>query len=299
MRAKSLSLKKRDAISNALSFVPMVIFILAISVYPMYSAVYHSFTKWNGITATFIGIQNYVDLVSDAQFWKLLMNNFIYMLSVPIQIVMALVIAFFLYEKVAGYRFFRALFFLPNVLSAIVIGLLFRQAFLYDGPVNMVLRSMHLDFLALDWLSNAFPAMSVINLSVIWTNFGYGVIIFFAGMTTISPSIFEAAKLDGASRRQVIFSIVLPMLTRVNEFFSVTTILWIFTGLFGYIYSITAGGPGYDTTPIEFMIYLKAFKAGGQMGSACALAVILLGLTFGISRLQMIASKKADAWEGE
>lgn len=299
MRPRSLNARKRDAMNGILSFVPAIVFILAFSVYPIFSAVFHSFTKWNGIDATFVGLKNYVDLIVDPQFWSLLLNNLIYMLSVPVQIVISLAIAFFLYEKVAGYRFFRALFFLPNVLSAIVIGMLFRQAFLYDGPVNTALRALKLDFFAVDWLSNPLSAMSVINLSVIWTNFGYGVIIFFAGMTAINPSIFEAATLDGASRGQVIFHIVLPMLTRVIEFFSVTTILWIFTGLFGYIYSITAGGPGYSTTPIEFMIYLKAFKAGGQMGSACALSVILLGLTFGISRLQMLASKKADAWEGE
>jgi ABC-type sugar transport system permease subunit len=264
----------------------------------MGSAVFHSFTKWDGVNATFVGLRNYTDFFLDIQFWKLLLNNFIYMTSVPLQIVLALVIAFFLYEKVRGYRFFRGLFFLPSVLSAIVIGLLFRQAFQYDGPINTALRFMKLDFLALEWLSNGPSAMAVVNLSVIWANFGYGVIIFFAGMTAINPSLFEAAMLDGASRIQVIMKIVLPMLTRVIEFFSVTTILWIFTGLFGYIYAMTSGGPGYETTPIEYMIYIKAFKAG-EMGSACALAVILLGLTFGISRLQMIMSRRVDTWEGE
>lgn len=298
MCSKSHTLKRRDALYSVLTFIPMILLILVISVYPICSAIIHSFTKWDGVTATFVGVQNYVDYFVDPQFWTLLMNNIIYMLSVPIQIVLALVVAFFLYEKVKGYRFFRALFFLPNVLSAIVIGLLFRQAFMSDGPINTTLRFVHLDFLAVDWLSEKLPAMAVVNFSIIWSNFGYGVIIFFAGMAAINPSIFEAATLDGASKMQVIFRIVLPLLTRVIEFFSVTTILWILTGLFGYIYSITSGGPGYDTTPIDFMIYLKAFKSG-SMGSACALAVILLGLTFMLSRLQMTASKKADSWEGE
>jgi multiple sugar transport system permease protein len=292
------SSKKRAIANNLLSFVPMIVMILVISVYPIGSAIIHSFTKWDGMNATFVGLKNYTDLLLTAQFWKLLLNNLIYMLSVPVQIVLALVIAFFLYEKVKGYRFFRGLFFLPNVLSAIVIGLLFRQAFQFDGPVNTLLRTLNLDFLALDWLSNGPTAMLIVNLSVIWANFGYGVIIFFAGMTAISPSIFEAAMLDGASRMQVITKIVLPLISRVIEFFSVTTILWIFTGLFGYIYALTSGGPGYDTTPIEYMIYIKAFK-GGTMGSACALSVILLLLTFGLSRLQMTMSRNSNTWEGE
>lgn len=289
----------RDQVNGLLSVAPMVLLILAITIYPAFNAIYHSFTEWNGIESTFIGLSNYVQIVQDAEFWRLLLNNLVYITSVPVQIVLALIITVLLYEKVTGWKFFRALFFLPNVLSAIIIGLIFKQAFMYDGPVNAILRGLGLDFLALDWLSDGFSAMAVINISVIWTNFGYGVLVFLAGMATITPSVFEAAKIDGATWFQKVFYIILPMMSKVIEFFSVTTIIWIFTGLFGYIHSITNGGPGYDTTPIEYMVYLKAFKAGSQMGYACALAVILLIITFVVSRVQMVIADKTDSGEGD
>jgi multiple sugar transport system permease protein len=291
-------LKKTDNLNALLSVAPMLVLILAFTVYPVFSALMYSFTKWNGVEATLIWLRNYRQIITDIQFWRLLLNNLIFILSVPLQIVIALVITVLLYEKIAGWKFFRALFFLPNVLSSVVIGWIFRQAFMYEGPVNEVLRRLHLDFLALDWLSNGPSAMFVIISSVVWTNFGYGVLIFLAGMSTITPSILEAALIDGANWVQKVVHIVLPMLARVIEFFSITTIIWIFTGLFGYIFAITNGGPGYATTPLEYMIYLKAFKAGSQMGYACALAVILLLITFAISRLQMFVTERIDTGEG-
>ena len=289
----------RDNLYGFLSVLPMVVLILSITIYPVFNAIFHSFTEWNGMDSKFVGLENYRQIIIDPQFWRLLLNNLIYIMSVPVQIIIALIITVLLYEKVAGWKFFRALFFLPNVLSAVVIGLLFKQGFMYEGPVNSFFRLIGLDFLALDWLSDGFSAMMVINASVIWTNFGYGVIVFLAGMSTITPSVFEAALIDGANWFQKVFHIVLPMLSRVIEFFSVTTIIWIFTGLFGYIFTVTNGGPGYDTTPIEYMIYLKAFKAGSQLGYACALAVILLIITFTISRAQMLVTEKTDSGEGE
>ncbi|GAB1482938.1 hypothetical protein MASR2M78_17540 [Treponema sp.] len=165
---------------------------------------------------------------------------------------------------------------------------------MYDGPVNTVLRAISLDSIALDWLATGPSALAVVVVSIIWTNFGYGVVLLLAGMSSIDPSVLEAAVIDGANWIQKTVKIVLPMLTRMIEFFSVTTIIWMFTGLFGFIFAITKGGPGYDTTPLEYMIYLKAFKAGSQMGYACALAMLLLFITFGISRIQIALADRIE-----
>lgn len=287
--------RRHDDRTAFLSVLPMIVLILAVTVYPTLDAFYHSFTQWDGLHATYVGLQNYWQIIADPQFWRLLLNNLIYIASVPLQILIALVITVLLYERVAGGGFFRALFFLPNVLSPIIIGLLFRQAFMWEGPINAFLRAIHLNGLALDWLSKGPTALGVIMVTIVWTNFGYGVIIFLAGAATIEPSIFEAALLDGANWFQKTFKIMLPLLGRVIEFFSVTTIIWIFTGLFGFIFAITKGGPGYDTTPLEYMVYLKAFKSGGKMGYACALAVFLFLITFGISRVQMAITDRSAA----
>lgn len=285
---------RRDNRTALLSVAPMLALVAAVTLYPVGSALAYSLTRWDGISAEFVGLRNYAQIFRDPQFWRLLLNNLVFILSVPVQIVLALAVMLLLYERVAGWKVFRALFFLPNVLSAAIIGWIFSQAFLYDGPVNAVLRAVGLRALALDWLSNGATAMLVINAAVVWSNFGYGVVVFLAGMATIQPSVLEAAMIDGAGWLQKAAFVVLPLLARVVEFFSVTTVVWLFTGLFGYILAITNGGPGYETTPLEYMIYLKAFKAGGKLGYACSLAVILLAITFGISRLQMLVTERVD-----
>lgn len=284
-----------DNLTAFLSVIPLIVFILAIIVYPTLNALFHSFTKWDGLHTTFIGLRNYSQIIIDPRFWRLLLNTLIFVVAtVPVQILIALFIMVLLYEKLQGWRFFRALFYLPNVLSPIIIGLIFRQAFMWEGPINAFLRAINLNGLALDWLSKGPTALGVILVAIVWNNFGYGVILFLAGSAMIDPCVFEAALLDGANWFQKTFRIFLPLLGRVIAFFSVTTIIWIFTGLFGLIFAITKGGPGYDTTTIEYMIYLSAFKAGGKMGYACALAVFLFLITFGISRISMVVADRSD-----
>lgn len=288
---------QRDSRIATLSVLPLILLVFSIIVYPALDAAIHSLTEWDGLNARFVGLSNYIAIALEPQTWRLLFNNLVYIISVPLQIVIGLVIATLLYEHTPGWRVFRSLFFLPNVLSTIVIGLIFKQAFMYDGPVNALLRTAGLETFAADWLANGWTALLVIVVSVVWTNFGYGVVLFLAGMSSIDPSILEASVIDGANWFQKTFRIVLPMIARMIEFFSVTTIIWMFTGLFGFIFAITKGGPGYDTTPLEYMIYLKAFKAGSQMGYACALAIFLLLITFAISRLQIAVTDRMEDGE--
>jgi len=294
MPARSAIIKRKTQGAALFSVMPLVIILSVNTVYPTLDAAIHSLTKWDGLNSDYIGLENYVRILSDHQTWRLLLNNILFIFSVPVQIVIGLVLAMLLYEKTPGWKLFRSLFFLPNVLSTIVIGLLFKQAFMYDGPVNEFLRVIGLEKMAIEWLAKGPTAMGVLIVSIIWTNFGYGVVLFLAGMATIDTSIIEASIVDGANWVQKTFAIVLPMIARMIEFFSVTTIIWMFTGLFGYIFAITKGGPGYSTTPLEYMIYLKAFKSGSQMGYACALAIFLLAITFGVSRLQMLLSGKVE-----
>jgi ABC-type sugar transport system permease subunit len=293
LRTGGNALGSRSAREGILAVLPLLVLVLGLTVYPVGSAIVHSFTLWDGVTSRFTGLANYIEILRDPQFWRLLLNNLIFIASVPVQLFVALFIAVLLYEKTPGWSIYRALYFLPNILSPIVIGLIFRQAFMYDGPVNALLRSLGLSVITADWLSARWGALGVISLSVVWSNFGYGVIIILAGMGMISPSVLEAAEVDGASWWQRVFRVILPQLSRVIEFFTVTTVTWTFSGLFGFVFSITNGGPGYDTTPLEYMIYIRAFRIGNAMGSASALAVILLLITFGISRVQMAMSDRA------
>jgi ABC-type sugar transport system permease subunit len=278
---------------------PMLVFVLAFTIYPLFNAVGHSFTFWDGVNpARWAGLRNYAKILSDPQFYRLVLNNVIIVASIPVQIFISLLLTVLLYERVPGWRFFRGVYFLPYVFSAVVIGYLFSTFFSYEGPVNIVLRAMGLEGLALDWLSSGATGMFVIVLCIVWASFGQGTVIFLAGMSTVSPEIIEASRIDGAGWWRRLFSIVLPMLGRSIEFFTVTSIIWSFTGTFAFIFSLTGGGPGYETTPVDYMIYLKAFVDTGSnnMGYACALAMILFLIVLGLSRAQMRMSSAVDEW---
>jgi ABC-type sugar transport system permease subunit len=282
-----------------LVLAPMMLFVAAFTIYPLASAVTHSFTAWDGVRpARWIGLRNYARILSDPQFYGLLLNNVIIMASIPVQVFISLILTLLLFEKVPGWKFFRAVYFLPYVLSAVIIGYLFATAFAYQGPVNILLRAVGLGGLAVDWLSSGPTGMLVIVLSIIWASFGQGTVIFLAGMSTVDPAVLEAARIDGAGWWRRLFRVVLPMLGRAIEFFTVTSIIWSFTGTFAFVYSITSGGPGYETTPLDYMVYLKAFvnTGGNNMGSACALAMILFVIVLVISKAQLSLSRGIDEW---
>ena len=273
---------------------PALVFVITFFILPLSVTFCKSFTDWNGVVTKFVGFENYRRLFMEDIFWNSLFNNFLILLSIPFQIIGGLVAALLLYQQVVGWRFFRAVYYIPVIIAAIVAGYLFRTAFSLNGPINYILTGMGLD--PVEWLGNQFTGIIVICIVLFWNNFGTAVLIFLAGLSAIHPAIFEASTIDGASWWKQFFHIVLPMLTRVIEFFSVTTIIWTFTGIFPFVYSITGGGPGYSTAPLDYYIYLKAFNSMTEIGYACALAFILFIIVFFISRAQIALSERADDW---
>lgn len=294
---KQYTFKRQEAIQGVLSILPVVVIILLIRAYPIVTTIFESFTNWNGLSRNdWVGLNNYISIFSGTDFWILLRNNLILLLNVPLQVFVGLVVAVLLYEEVPGWRIFRSIYYLPQIISAVIIGFLFRIFFSYNGPLNIILRSMGLDSAAIEWLGNGSTAIGVIITCLVWINIGWQGILIQGGMSSIPPSIFEAAKIDGANYWQRTFLVVFPMLTRVMEYSFIISTVWTFTSLFPFIYSMTNGGPGYQTTTIDYMIYIKAFVSGNQLGVACALAVILLIIVLIFTRLQMALANKADDW---
>ena len=296
MLAKS-RLKKNKALQAVLSVLPVVLVILAVRAYPILVAVAKSFTNWNGLYQNdWVGLTNYIELVKNGPFWTLLKNNLILLLNVPIQIFIGLIVAVLLYEEVVGWRFFRSLYYVPQIISAIILGYLFRTFFGYNGPLNMILRGAGLESLAIEWLGGGITALSVIVFCIVWFSIGWQAILLLGGMAAIPTSVFEAAIIDGANYWQRTFKIVLPMLVRVIEYSVIMTVVWTFTGLFPFIYSMTKGGPGYETTTLDYMIYVKAFVTGNKLGEACAIAVILLVMILAFTVVEMKVANRADDW---
>ncbi len=290
--------KRKALVVSLLGIAPAILILLAFRAYPLGSVIYNSFTNWDGLFRhDFIGFKNYVRIFRADYFWTTLVNSLIMFINVPIQILVGLVVSMLLYEKTRGWRFFRSLYYLPQIVSAVIVGYLFAIFFSYDGPVNTVLRSLGASSIAVEWLGSSPTAIGVVISALVWINIGWQGVLMLGGMTAIEPSVFEAARIDGAGFFRRTFSIMLPMIGRVIEYSFVYSVAWTFTGVFPFIYSITNGGPVYGTTTLDFLVYQKAFRESSALGQACAVAVVLLVIVSGLTVVQRAVSERANRWD--
>ncbi len=279
------SLAKAEQRFAYLAILPAVILIAILLLYPILYAIFISFNKTvNGITFQWIGLTNFTRLLNDPTLWRVLGNNFLFLTAVPLVLIASLFCAALIYEEVWGWRFFRVVFFMPSVISTVVIGTLFRQLFDYEGPINQIIVSLGNP--PIDWLARGNTSVFVIILVLVWSGFGYGMLILLSAMSNIDPSIFESSRLDGANWWQRIRYITVPLIAKVLAFLAVINVIYTFLSLFGLIYVLTGGGPGYETTTLDYFIYLKAFS-GFDFGQAAALALMLAVITLLLTVVQL------------
>jgi multiple sugar transport system permease protein len=293
-----MNLRKAKISEGILSILPVIVILIFIRFYPMVMALYRSFTNWNGLyRSDWVGLKNYVDIFTNSPFWILLRNSMVLLLSVPFQLMLGIFVAVLLYEEVSGWRFFRAIVYLPQIISAVTIGYLFRVAFSLDGPINLVLRDLDLGVIAIEWLGRTATALGVLVFCLTWFSIGWQAIVILGGMSKISPEVFEAARMDGANYWQRTFFVVIPMISRTIEYAVIMSMVWTLTSIFAFIYSITAGGPGYNTTTMDYMIYIKFYQSGAPFGFASALAVILLIIILIITVAEIRYTNRVSEWE--
>jgi ABC-type sugar transport system permease subunit len=275
--------RRRNGLIGFLAVLPALGVVLGFATYPVLFAAYISFTRTNGIKFEWRWFDNYVQIFNDPIVWTVFFNNFKFLIAVPLVIFSALMVSVLLYERVRGWRFFRVIFFLPNVLSVAVIGIMFRNAFGYYGPINQFLGLFGLE--PVQFFTDGTLAISVIVLALVWSGFGFQALLLLSGLTAINPAIFEAAALDGAGWWQRVWHITLPNIRRILGFVFIINILYTFTSLFGFVFVMTAGGPGFDTTTIDYLVYLRAFSSS-NLGSGAALAMLLFGFIAILTVLQ-------------
>lgn len=293
-----ISIPRLKISDGILSILPVIVILIFIRFYPMVLAIYRSFTNWDGLyRSDWIGLKNYIVIFTDSPFWTLFRNSLVLLLSVPLQLLIGLFVAVLLYEEVKGWQYFRTIIYFPQIIAAITIGYLFRVAFSLDGPINVVLRDFGLSFLAVEWLGNTSTALFVLVFCLTWFSIGWQAIVILGGMSKISPDVFESAKMDGANYWQRTFYVVIPMISRTIEYAVIMSMVWTLTSIFAFIYAITAGGPGYETSTIDYMIYTKFYQAGRPYGYASALSVILLIIILSITVVEMRITNKASEWE--
>jgi multiple sugar transport system permease protein len=283
---RGLSLRQRESLVAFASLLPAFLLVAVVIWYPVTQTLYRSFTDWNGATSTWVGWRNYERIVTNGELILLLRNNLIFVAAVPGILLISLVVTVLLFEEVPGWRFFRSVYYLPTILSAAVVGTLIRIMFSSQGAVNDALGQAGLQRLQFDWLGTVSTAFLVLILAFYWQTLGQGVLIFLAGMSAIPSDLMDAARLDGAGWWNRLTRIIIPLLVPTIAYFVLINVIWVFVGLFGLVYTVTKGGPGYATTPFDLMIYRKAFESG-EMGYASALSVILFLIVLAISVFQL------------
>ena len=289
-RRKNLTV---DKVSFALVFlgVPLVVYaVLVLS--PFVQAVYYSLTSWSGFDAsmTFVGLANYAKAFTDDVFLTAVRNSVTLVLVLPV-VVIALALALASLVTIGGAssgpvrgvrfgEFYRVLLFFPYIIPAIAVGIMWGQ--IYDpsnGLLNGVLTSLGLKgFASFPWLGDVRTAMPATMFVMIWASVGFYVVIFVAAIKALPAEIFEAARLDGAGRLRIATSVTVPML-RAN-----IRVALIYTGIFAldafvFMSALNAGGGPQNSTLVISQELFKTAFTKGQFGYACAMGVVLAGIT--------------------
>ncbi len=278
--------RRRSRLLPYLIVSPYLIHLCLFVLFPVAFSIVLTFHKWNIISPMeYIGLDNFRHLFQDRLFWKAILNTGRFLLvHIPLQIMAALALAYFLNEKIFMRGFFRASFFLPVVISGVVVTILWQQLFgLETGLLNRLLASMGLG--RVEWLSN--PSLSMISIAIMatWKNVGLYVILFLVGLQSVPKSYYEAAEVDGAGAWQQFRYITLPA---INPTMFLVTILSTIGGFSLFIepYIMTDGGPLNTTLSAMLYIYRQAFGYY-HMGYSAT-----LGLFFALLIIMVVAVQK-------
>ena len=279
---------------TVLMFPALVVFGVFL-ILPVLAAFVLGFTDWNIDWLTspqFNGISNFVYIFSDEYFLLALKNTFIFaVITVLFKIVFGLILAIGLNFQSKGSNFLRTLFYLPAVMSMVVIGIIFSSIFRMEGLFNHFLTFINLPTFQKDWLGNPHTALYTTIIADIWRWSGFNMAIFLAGLQSIPKDYYESARIDGASSLRQIISITIPLLLPsfiVNITFNMIGGLKVFEQVF----VITGGGPGYSSQVLSTYIYNTFSK--GLLGRSTAMGLILFFIVYLASMVLNFAFKKKE-----
>jgi raffinose/stachyose/melibiose transport system permease protein len=255
------------------------------AVYPMVNVVVLSFLRWNGLTTTsqFVGLDNYVQVFTqDPVFWTAARNTVLWTaMSVIFPPAIGFLLALALNQNIPGRAPLRALFYMPVIIAPIAVATMWR--WMYDpffGLFNAVLTEFGLDGLIQDWLGDRNVALYSMFVASVWQTVGFSLVLFLAGLQSVSPTLIEASRVDGASRFQIFRYVTLPAL---RPSITIVLILSIINSLkaFDIVYGMTQGGPAQSTQMLALWAFTQAMQLG-DFGRGAAISVVLLLVTTAI-----------------
>ena len=293
-------LKKASSKSfSYLMVLPAVLLFTLFAVYPFVEGIKLGFYRWDGLSPmTFIGMENYVNILHDEQYWSALKNTFLYAVVTTIaKNLLGLVLAMVMMKITHGKGFFRTITYMPVTFSYVVCGILWLWIFNPNfGLLNNFLRLIGADGLVMGWLSDSRIAIYSVMAVDIWRWAGFHMVLYLAGLQAIPKDYYEAADIDGAGFFSKFFRITVPQLNSVI----VLNVLMAVTGALVSNYDIvnvmTDGGP-YGATEVALTyFYRNAFKFY-NMGKASAMSVILFGITLVFGVIQIVSMSRDDNYD--
>lgn len=287
MKKKRMGLNKLPYGFIAFAVIPAFVLIVVFLIVPVFRALSMSLTEVQLLSqkTTFVGLDNFRYMLRDELFWKALRNTLKIMLVTPaITIALAIVLAYLVSQsKLKEKNMYVILFFLPNTLSSAVVAIMW--ALVYhptSGILNGFLGAIGLSVLQRTWLGDAGTALWCIAATIIWSSFGYYMVLLMAGIDGISPEIYESATIDGAGFWDKLFRITLPLLKNVIGITFVMDMSGVLGASYTYSTIMTNGGPNYASEVLMKYIYSVGIK-GGSMGYASALTVVMLVISITLS----------------
>jgi multiple sugar transport system permease protein len=283
---------------NKNSFVmllPWMLVFLVFWLYPLLYSGYLSLNSYHSLTREtyFIGFDNYIRMFSDKLFWKALYNTCIFTLgTVPFTTIIALILAVLLNNNKTRFKnFFKIAFFLPTVTSLVVLSLIFTNFYAKHGFINIILSMLGLPYPKMGWLLDINTSLLAVMIMDVWSACGYYMLIFLAALQTIPTSIYDSAKLAGASSFYTLTKLTIPLLKPTFIFVLIINIIKSFQ-IFMEIYIMTKGGPLHSSTTLVYMIFINGFDKTDAMGYASAISYFLFFLLLVLSFFQLSFMKK-------
>lgn len=260
-----------------------LVFYILFQGWPIINSIYYSFLNWSGMTTekSFVGLDNYKELFHDDLYWNAFFNSFKFsLLNVPLTLILSLFLANILNNtKLKGRTAYRAVFFLPVVTTASIVGIVMIFIFGAQGPVNWIITNLF-NSKAVGFLTNKKYALPTVVAISVWKDCGTYMIYWIAGLQSIPKDMYEAAAIDGASSRKTFFKIVLPLMAPIA---GIITVLCSINSLkvFDIIKTMTDGGPFFSTDVVGTLVYRNAFSSDiglPRLGYASA-GALFFGIT--------------------
>lgn len=270
---RTLGRQSRERRAGLAFVLPSLLMVGFFIVWPLGRLFVYSLSTIDGLSPPeFVGLANYQFLLEWPDIRRIILNTLVLAIGIVVWVAVPFILALLLFDRKRADSI-RGVLFLPTVLPPVIVGTAFRLILAESGPINSALEGVGLPFLAVPWLTREWLVLFSIILVITWAVMGSGVLFYSAGLAAMSRDYVEAAVVDGATWRQLVWHIYRPALRPITRFWVLLLTLTTVTGFFPWIYGLTRGGPGIASTTLDYQIYVSGIQSA-RLGLGAAIAVL-------------------------